>query len=383
VKATLVWDGKRKEATLTLEQTQVDEKKGVGLFAFDLDLEWVVKGTTRVRTVHLERQKHVVHLGADEAPEFVRIDPRGRAVMRLEFNPGDDPLSRQLREAPDVRGRILAARELCRTGRARNVRAVADAYGKEPFWGVRCRLAEALAEAGTSEAVAALATIVGQEQDPRVLEPLFTAAAKIRDPGLRRALEARLDRGLDLYRAKAALLRALGAQREDAPYERLATAAGEADRYGFVQSGALLALGETRREEALDLLLARLPAGATSNRARPAAAIALGRLARGLRGRGRERAVEALLDALRDPSDRVRKAAVQALATVGDAAAVGPLERAAKGVSDQERVAFERAVERIRKVEKPRVPELEKTVEELATRVRKAEDEIERLRARE
>jgi len=382
VKAGWTFDAKKKEGRFTIEQTQADEKKGIPVFRMPLDVAWVLDGVQHLRTVELERAKHEVVVPLEKEPDAVRIDPLGRTVMKLEFNPGDALLRRQLREAPDVTGRILAGLELCRTGKAKNVQAVREAWTAEPFWGVRLRHAEALARAGTQAAVEALAALVRHEQHPLVLEGLLRQAGRLRAPEIREAIQARLDDGLGLYRATQAAYEALGAQRDDAPYDRLVEAAGIDDRYGIEQSGALRALAGTRREEAAGVLAARTPWGATSNRARPDAVLALGVLAARLERRPREKARERLADLLRDPTARVRQAAVTGLRVLGDAEGIGPLVAYRQGLSDQEKVFVDRAVQALRDASRPRAAALEKQLGEVREELRRLEGRLTTLEGR-
>ncbi len=383
LKATYAWDKKRGQATFTIEQTQANEKEQIPVFRLPLDVGWVVDGELHVREVELDKAKHVVVVPLAKEPEAVRIDPHGRTVMKLEFNPGDAMLARQLTEAPDVVGRILAGNELCKTGRRKNVDAVRSAYLAEPFWGVRVRFAEALAKAGTQAAVEALAALVRHEQDGMVLEPLLRQVAKLRAPELKEAVEERLDDGIAMFRATQAAYEALGAQREDAPYERLAEAANVDDRYGFEQSGAFRALAGTRREEALEPLLGHVAYGRTSNRARPAALTALGTLGAGLERRPRERVRDRLVDLLRDPVDRVSQAAAAGLRILGDPSAIPALEAYRRTLSVQESVAVRRQIAGIRARAKPKEPAKDKQMDELREQLRKLEDRLGRLEAQD
>lgn len=382
IKAGFDWNAKKKQATFTITQTQVDEKEEIGVFDLPLDIAWVTDGEIHIRTVRLENAKHVVVVPMAKEPEQVRIDPHGRTVMKLDFHPGDKMLRTQLTKAPDVIGRILAGAELCKTGRRKNIDAVRDACRTEPFWGVKVRFAEALAKAGTQAAVEALSDWIGTEEDPMVLEPLLRHAGKLRDPLLTQAIRERLEKGIGLYRATQAAYEALGAQRENAPYDLLARAACREDRYGIEQSGALRSLAATRREEALDLLLERAAYGATSNRARPAAVTALGPLGRSFDRRRREQVAERLQDLLRDPIDRVRRAAVTGLRALGDPRAIPALEAHRTGLSDQDKVSVDRAVQAIRQAVKPKVPALEKGVDELREKLRKLEDRLGKMEGR-
>ena len=175
----------------------------------------------------------------------------------------------------------------------------------------------------------------------------------------------------------------LGAQRDEAPYGLLAEAAGVDDRYGFEQSGAFRALAGTRRGEALDVLLDGTACGRTSNRARPAATQAAGVLGGRLERRARERALDRLVDLLRDPIDRVRTAAVGGLAALGEPAAIPALEAYARTLSDQEAVAVRRALAAVRAKARPAEPAKEKALDDLRQTVRRLEERLGRLEARE
>ncbi len=381
LKATFAWDEKKKTGTFTIEQKQVDEKAEIPAFDLPLDIGWVVDGTLATKTVTISKAKEVVVVPMEKKPEQVRIDPKNRAVLKLDFNPGGEMLRTQLRTAPDVVGRILAGNELCGTGRRKNIEAVRDAYREESFWGVRVRFAQALAKAATEASVEALAELIAWEQDPMVMESLIRAAGRLRDARIRSAIEARLDDGLGLYRATQAAYEALGAQRDDAPFDRLVEASGIEDRYGVEQSGALRGLAGARREEGVEVLEARIPYGATQERARPTAAMALGVLGRSQAKPRREAIAARLVDLLRDPSDRVRTGAVGGLAALGEPSAIGALTAYRAGISDQEKVSADRAMAAIRGAQKPKVPALEKQVDELREKLRKLEDAVGKLEA--
>jgi aminopeptidase N len=373
-------DADKGEGTFHIEQKQVDDKDGVGPFHLELELGWLVDGRLETQRVELSRASHTVVVEMPKDPEQVRVDPGASVLVKLSFNPGDEKLRRQLR-APDVIGRIRAGEELAKTGRSKNLQAVREAYRAEPFWGVRKEWARALSKAGTDAALSALAELVDEETSPLVLEGVVRAAGAHRDSRIALALSRRLEAGLP-YRAAAAALEGLGAQREAAPFEELARRSGADGFGGHVQSGALRALAATRRPEALDLLLERSRPGATSSRARPAAAAAIGELGRVLERGARERARERLEELLRDPAERVRRAALSALQTLGDAAAAPALEAYRASVSDQERAGVDRALASLRSAETPRALAEAKRLEELEAKVRKLDASLERLEAR-
>jgi aminopeptidase N len=219
---------------------------------------------------------------------------------------------------------------------------------------------------------------IEHEQDHRVLEGLLRACMEIRDAGLAAAVEARLTGGLP-HRAAMTGWELLGAQREAAPIEAIIAATERSSYNGFTQSGALRALAGTRDERALDVLLERTRIEAVSDRARPAAVHALGQLARRLDKRPSERAIERLCDLLRDPTERVRQAAVHALASARAFGAIEALERYRGRVSVQEAVGVEQVIADLRKGDEPRIVAAEKELEELREKLRKLEERIEKL----
>jgi aminopeptidase N len=381
IKVAFHYDGKRREGVFEIEQTQVDDKANVPAFQLTTDLGWVIDGQLNTIPLRLDQQRQTVVVAMERDPDQVRFDPFAKALHKLEFNPSEEKLRRQLTEASDVIGRILAGRELAKSGTARNVEAIRVAYGAEPFWGVKVELARALADSGSDAAVAALADLIAQERDPVVQEPLLRAAAKVRDIRIREAVQARLGEGLP-YRATQAAYEALGAQRDDAPFELLAGAAEVEGFGGIAQSGALRALAATRRAEAIPILLERSRYGATSNRARPAAVGALGEIGRTAERGERERIVERLVDLLRDPERRVRGAAVGALQEMRAREATDALGAYRASLSDQERVRIDRALRAVRAGDDSKVTALEKQVEELQSKLRELQGTLQKLEAR-
>lgn len=379
LKVSFSYDDKAKEGTFEVEQTQVDDKAGVPAFELNIELGWVLEGQLRRQSVHLTRAHHTFIIPMASDPTMVRLDPDGKVLHKLSFNPGDGKLRAQLTDAADVPGRILASEALAETGRGRNLRAIRDAYLKEPFWGVRVSMAQHLAGAGSAVAVEILAELVAHEEDPMVLAPLIRVAGGLRDVKLRDALRQRLEGGLP-HRAAQAAWHMLGGQ-PDAPLEPLEAAAHQVGFNGVVQSGALHGLARTRREEALAPLSALVSYGATDERARPAAAAALGALGAHLDKPSRARVVEQLVDLLRDPVDRVRWSAARGLRTLRATEALGALEALRRRLPAQEAIDLDRLMATIRKGEAPKVGALEKQLEETRDLVRKLQRRLDKLEA--
>jgi aminopeptidase N len=381
LKVSFSFDDKHKQSTFEIEQTQVDQEKNIPAFTLLTDLAWIIDGTEHRLPVKLDQPKHIVTITMAAEPEQVRFDPDSRALHKLDFNPGDPMLQRQLREATDIIGRIQAAHELAKTSKRANIRAIVEAYLNEPFWGVRREFAKALGQANSEAAVAGLAEMLNLEQDPLVLPAVFEAAGNYRDRRIRDAIAARLEQGLP-YRATQSAYEAMGAQRQEAVWDMLVDGSRQDSFNGFAQSGAFRGLAATRRTEAIDLLLERVAYGAASNRARPAAVSALADIGQGQEKARREHIVEKLTDLLRDPWDWVGWAAANGLKTIKAPEAIEALESFGRSRSHQERTDVERIVASLRDEDKSDGSALKKQVEDLGEKVRKLEDQLQKLQAR-
>ena len=380
LEASFEWDAEKAEGTFTIEQKQASEDGGKGaVFVVDLDLTWTIDGHVRTESVLLDRDKRTYTFAMSAEPDALRIDPDGKVLHKLDFNPGDGKLRLQLREAPDVIGRILAARELAKTGKAHNVQAIVDAYPKEAFWGVREQFAIALGKAGTRLALDGVTSIVEAEEDPMLLASLFRQAAKHRHPPLIEAVEARLERGdLPPWATHTAWL-VLGARREEADLQPMSDAAREATWHDIARSGALHALAATRQTAAVESLMVVARRGSAETRGRSAAARALGELGSVLEKRARERVREHLEDLLIDDNLVVAKAAAAGLAAMSAVESIARIEALQARLSHQERVAMTRLVEGLHRAGEPKISTLEKQLEDLRADYRKVEERLEQL----
>lgn len=334
-------DASQRLLRISVDQKQVDAAAGIPCFTFELDVLVDDAGTIRRRTLLVDKPHAELVVDSIHDPAAIVLDPDYRLLARFDFDPGDERLRRQLTNGADVRLRIEAGRRLAKSKKVASIRAVATAFAKEPFHGVRAQWASALAEAGTNEAVVALLGLLESEADPRVLPTVFRALGKLRDPRILPAIEARLARGVG-PRASEAAHEAIGAQRESGFGATLRNAIHRDSFGGFAAAGALRGLGSTRHPEAESLLRDALAPLGSPSRARPAAAAGLGSLASTLEGRAKERSLEALIDALRDEDPKVRRAAASALTDLADPRGLAAVRSFAASLTPQERVRVER-----------------------------------------
>ena len=378
VKASFEWDGETKTTRLTLEQTQRDDAKKVGLFELPMVVAFeVTAGAWERRTVTLT-DRATVTLASAERPLSIVLDPDGDLIFSLTFDRGAPMLARTLC-APTVTGRIQAARALAAVGTDPAVEAIEARFASEPFWGVRVELARALGEAGTARAARATARLLGTEPDHRVRAHLARAAGNYRDPEVEGALLAFLGRD-DVKTggegAHAAALEALGKQRGDAHLDTLAAHTVRYPGWGFVQRGACAGLAETRSERASEILEAAL-APDVRRIVRIAAAEALGALGKWLSPAKRGRALDRLVELGRDPDYGTRLAAARALAKLGAHEASEAFDAIERMAAEQDRPRIRRAAESARAAAPGGGPD-----EKLLARLERLEARVRELEAR-
>ncbi len=380
IKVSFKYDDKQKQGLFEVEQQQVDIDKGIPAFELNTELGWTIDGKSGTMPVKLSEAKHIFIVPMSAAPEQVRFDPGHKILHKLNFNPGDPMLRKQLTKAEDVIGRIQAAHELAKSGKRANIQAVVDAYGDESTWGARVEFARALSKAASETAIEGLAKIVANEKDPLVLPLVFEAAAEYRDNKIRDAVAGRLASDLAPY-ARAKAYQAMGAQRSDADWDLLLKGCRETGYHGIARSGAFRGLAATRRPKATSLLLDHVGYGKVSNRVRPAIIGGLGDIGKGLEKAERERVRETLEDLLRDPYFKVQFASFFSLIEMRAVEAIPALQAYSRGLAEQNEIWVKRSIRSLESHDKSDGSALKKQVEQLDEKIRKLTDQLQRLEA--
>jgi aminopeptidase N len=250
-------------------------------------------------------------------PAFVVVDPRGRILGDVRVKVPNDLLRAQLKDAPDARGRWLAARALARADDDVSLRALGDALASESeFWGVRVEAADALAQLRVRASYEILAASLGVKH-PKVRRAVAGAVGRWKTPAAALALQERAKKDPS-YLVEAESARSLGKTGQTAGFETLIDLLERDSWADVVRVGALEGLGASRDERAVPHLIARTRYG-HAPRTRRAAILALPKLAQDKRVR------EVLEDLLDDADPMLRLDVARALADLGDAKSVGAL----------------------------------------------------------
>ncbi len=387
IKAEFSFNEKEKLATITFKQTQIDKDKKIGLFDLDLEIVWEdAEGNLHEELAVMKKETHAITFRAKTDPKQVVIDPEGKVLMKLDFDPGTDKTKRALQQTPSVFTKIWAAKVLASSGKMNNIKAVKEAYVREEHWGTRRAICKALAKSKSQFAVEALTEIIHSEQDPTVLPVVFESAGAYRDPQIRQALlEALESRDLAPF-AKTACTVALGKQRNVNDLDLLMQLADDTGFQLYVRAAALKAIGLSRNEDALEFLINRIDYGAEPNLSRASAVEALGQLGQWLKEPLRKRIVSRLIDLSKDRVEPIRMRAARMLSALKASEAIPALYSIKNTVPEQKAVDIQRWINQIAEGDSPsemtqkqkkRIEDLEETLRKMESRLQKLEEKTE------
>jgi aminopeptidase N len=376
IRITQDWDAASRLVRLRVEQTQATDAL-TPVFRAPVRIAFHGDAGVWEFPVELADAAEEFAFPLPEAPRMTRFDAGYHLLKKLEFPRTAAELTVQLREDPDVPGRIWAAEQLAtrvRDGGAAS--ALAVALSKEPFWGVRAEIARSLRKLRLAESRDALIAARG-DSDTRVRAAAIASLGSFReDPkaadAIRRAWREEKNDYVRAAAAKAfASARASGAL--SLLREALATPSHR-DVIAVAASEGMEDLGDPAAVPALrDAARYGRP-----RRQREAAIRALGKLAK---GDAKRPILDLLLDLLHDPWIFARDAAIQALGDARDDTAVPALADAARGETDARlRRHARQAIEAIRSAgSATELEELRRRIEQMEDSTRGLRERIERL----
>ncbi|KAM3581482.1 hypothetical protein VKS41_006309 [Umbelopsis sp. WA50703] len=389
------YDSQSNEVKVTLNQTQVDEKEGIPLFGFPLELEVVDdQGKVHSNTVVFDRDAKVItyiQLPSGSKPQVFRIDPDGKVLFSVELSADQNILENTAKSAKDVTNRIRAYNELVKTGSRASLKIVQKLVKEEPYYSVRVHAADALANLKSPFALEILAEILENEHHPLAIAAI-AGKCRITDKRIREAALNVLKREKLPYEAENTVLCILGAQRnaEDLQYLlQVAKDDNKIGQHGIVRSGALRALGFHRSEEALKYLLSRTELGSEPARARPSLVRAIKQSAEWQDDRNRKLAIEKLVEFLRDDHQMLIKITVSELVSLKEKSVYDDIEaaRVLMAKDDQPYVdrklkALESAASGGGKVSAERIEKLEERIKKLESKLLEQEAKEEAAKAK-
>jgi aminopeptidase N len=314
------YDAEKHQVMLTVKQTQKVEGH-VGLFRVPVDVEIETASGPKLYNINVSREKQTFSLAADSAPFMVLFDKGGHILKSADFHKEKKEWLYQLKNASDVSDRADAVVSL---GKMRNdeevVAALGGALRNDKAWGVRATAADTLGQMGGTFALKLLLAALDSKDAPWVRSRVVNALGSFKDDAAVVAKLNSIAKQDDSYRARASALQALGRLKAPAAFATLEAAVTADSPDGILRNAALRSLGSLGYEKAVPLLL-RWSAPGKPIDSRTAAIHSLAHLQK-----DNTDITQQIADYLTEPHFSVRMAAIYALGSRGDAAAVPALE---------------------------------------------------------
>jgi aminopeptidase N len=322
------WDADAGLANVTVEQNQKIEGK-TPLFRLPTRIRFRVGAADIDVPLDIREPKQTFHIRLDAEPTQAIFDP-GRVLLAARTIDKPEPLwINEAAGATLALDRAAAIGTLAKRGGAAALQAVMTSLEKDPFWAVRGSAALALGNLRSLPARDRLIKRLKVEVHPRARRSLARALGDfVHDTAAAAALSSIVQKGDASYFVEAEACLALGRTRTPRAGELLRQAATRESFTDVIRQHAYRGLAEARDDSAVGLLADGIKWGRPTQ-GRRAAATALAVLMRGRRDREARDVRERLELLLADPDFRVQAAAIEALNTIGDPAAIGALQRLA------------------------------------------------------
>ena len=323
---TSSYDGS-KSLKVTVKQTQKPDDKrpwfrSPDFFTMPVDIAVTTAAGEKIHRVWIDKPEKEFTFEVDSKPLIVNFDRGNYIIKQVKFNRSDDELAYQLLHDSDVMGRVLAAIELKTHTSDAAAKALAESTLRDNFWGVRIEATKGLAAFKNDASRASLIEAV-KDKNSRIRREAIKGLAAFNDPKLA-DLFVKIINTDPSYFAIAEAARALGQSGSPQAYGALEEALKLESWQGTIRAGVLGGFAALKDPRALEAGLKYATPGNPPNLRNAAFQI----LAEA--GKGNDRALEALLSALKEKSLQTRFNAVQALGKLGDQRAIPALEELAK-----------------------------------------------------
>jgi aminopeptidase N len=318
------WDDEHNLARLAIAQTQKVEGE-TPLFDFPLPIDFVGDGETHRTTLRVTAAQETFVLPLKKKPAQVIVDPGNNILKSLEEKKGEELWTAQLASAERAIDRVRAARALGKAGAPTAIAALTRAIDDQ-IWIVRGEAAVALGAIKTAAARDAILGALPHEKHPKARRHLIKALGSFRHDERAADAVAQTLEGDPSYFVEAEGAMSLAKTRSPRAFAALEEAMTRPSYLDVIRSMCLAGMAELRDERGVEIAIAACKYGEPVTGRRAAISL-LGALGAEFPPHQR-RARETLSELLEDPDFRVRIAAVEALAGLGDSLAVGALKRA-------------------------------------------------------
>jgi aminopeptidase N len=383
----IAWDSDTQLATVTVEQHQRVDLTSVArtpVFRIPTVVRFRVGDRDVDVAIDVREARQTFRLRLAGEPTQAIFDP-GQILLATRDVEKPEPMWRaELERAMLAIDRAAAAAALAKRGGQAAELALAAALIGDKFWAVRAAAAAGFGQLRTTFARDQLIKRLRGEVHPRARRAIARALGEFsHDAEAGAALAQVVDKGDPSYFVEAEACLALGKTRTPRAGELLRKAALRDSFTDVIRQHAYRGLAEARDDSALGLLAEGIKWGHPSQ-GRRAAAGALAVLMRGRRDREARDVRDRLELTLSDKDFRVQAAAIEALAVIGDPAAIPALRRMTDRELDGRLVRRAREVVRDLEDDAPLVEDVRRLRDELGelrTLTGSLRDRIEQLEA--
>ncbi len=374
--ASWSYDDAAKLVAVTVKQKQ-EVKDLTPLFRMPVEILVAGGKESRREKVEITEKEHTFHIRLRAKPDMVVFDPDNWVLKKVTFEKGKEELLYQVENGPTIAARIQACEGLGKILHDDKViEALRRTLTKDKFWGVQRAAAKALGEIGTEDAKRVLLTDGVKHPEARVRRGVAEALGKFREDDEAFGALVRLYTKDAKYYVAGGAGKALAELRHKKSLESIRKGMDRPSHADAITRLALAGLATLRDPEAIPVCMAYAKRGKPTF-VRMAAIDALGKLGDYLETK-RQEIREFLVPLLRDPHMHVRNATCSALATLGDPAAIGELQKVAQyDIMGFTQRAARRAIRKIR----DRQAEVGKKAE-FAADVDKLKDDNQKLQQR-
>ncbi len=382
LKAELEYDADHKLGSIKVTQKQVDEKQDVPIFHFPLKIQWQSEDKQWHNQVfEITNQVQTCYFSATSKPLQIYLDPEYVLLCKLEFNPGLEILKRHV-QGENIIVKIRAADELAKIGSNTAISALYQAYEHTKFWGVKVRIAKALAKIPHNIVPQTMVDILEHETDPMVLSDLLSSMINLRDDRIFKGIKTFLNRDQLPYWAHREALQVIGSQRTQESTEFLLNYPLPEDYKGIITSGYYRALGRTRNPKVWELLATKIRYGQIPEEARRATVQGFVDSIVWMETSQRKRYLEKLADLLKtEQNESLVLTTIRLSKTLDDPTLIGPIQNVRSKVSLQNQNTIDKIIKSLESSTEPSktVEKFEKKIESLTSKISKLVDRIEKL----
>jgi len=314
------YDESKHHLALTVKQTQKVEGR-VGLFHVPVNVEITTSSGPKSHTILVSRDTETFLVPSEDAPLMVLFDKGGQVLKSLDFRKEKKEWLYQLKNATELADRGEAAQALAKLKNDdAAIAALGVALNTDKAWGLRDIAADALGRIGNPAAGKQLLAGLDANTQPYVRNHIVSALANIKDDPKVVAKLLSISSEDTSYRSRADALQSLGKLKAGNAFPALTDAVKGDSPDDFLRNAALRSLGYLGDDRGVPLLREWSSPGKAIE-TREAAIASLGRLEK-----GNKEITAQIVSYLTETHYPIRYAAIRALGSRGDPAAIPALQ---------------------------------------------------------